>query len=346
MSLLNEEPIEGEDEEQVEEDQDDDFETKDTGAVHYRQKLPQVDDYEDDEEHDDGEEEEEEFYAPNPKTKSSSQFRDITSKKNNELKKKSSAQEHHFQAANRTDHDAAKTGVDRPKSGVIGNKPKASARPIEEDFNMDDIFMQRSNKVRNTLETIKEAMERLKLTGSPTALKDFHLRCYPYLVAVLASDLKDAYQAALHIIKSTFCHFNACTDAYAFLLEGILGLFEKKAEVPAADQNFGLLHDCLGLLLLFPFKSELFRQLIDKLEATSSPSISLFIKILSNLLSQSDNNEAYKIKKKDFYPLLSRLVHCLSKVPAPHPAGQPRPRRSQEVDRLHSGRPELSPRRR
>lgn len=237
LNLLNEEPIEGDEEagdHQDDEDQDDDFETKDTGAIKYRQKAPQVDDYEEYDDEEDAEEgEEEEVYAPNPKTKSSAQFKDITAKKNNELKKKSSAQEYNFQAANKADHEAAKTGADRPKSGVISSKSKPSTRSLEEDFNMDDIFSQRVGKVRNTLESIKEGMERLKLTGSPTSLKDFHLRCYPYLIAVLSSDMKDTYQMALQIIKSTFCHFNTCTDAYAFLVEGILGLFEKKSEVGA-----------------------------------------------------------------------------------------------------------------
>ena len=142
------------------------------------------------------------------------------------MKKKSSATEYNFKPESK-----GEIKEERPKSSILVKNKNLSKMSKEEDFNLDDVFSNRTTKVKATLEQIKKEMERIKLTGSPMILKEYHLRCYPYLISTLSSEMEEAHAASLNIIRSSFGHFNACNEAYAFMIDGILGLYEKYPKV-------------------------------------------------------------------------------------------------------------------
>lgn len=76
-----------------------------------------------------------------------------------------------------------------------------------------------------------------------------------------------------------------------------------------------LLQDCVALLVDCPYRSELFKQLMTKIENADSPVLQLYLKVMVSVLSCTDQSEeAMKSIKKSLTPVLSRLVQSLTKV--------------------------------
>jgi hypothetical protein len=80
----------------------------------------------------------------------------------------------------------------------------------------------------------------------------------------------------------------------------------------------------LSIIQAFPFKTELFKLLLDRIETVEVPSLQLYLKIIVNLLSSTNSpHEGNKEKKKAFYSNLTRLVSNLGKVISIEAAYQP-----------------------
>lgn len=76
-----------------------------------------------------------------------------------------------------------------------------------------------------------------------------------------------------------------------------------------------MLHEAADLIIFFPFRSELMKQLLEKLEESSSPSLQLYLKLMVSILSAANGGEIeIEDFRKGFMPILGRLVFYLTKV--------------------------------
>jgi hypothetical protein len=91
----------------------------------------------------------------------------------------------------------------------------------------------------------------------------------------------------------------------------------------------------LSIIQAFPFKTELFKLLLDRIETVEVPSLQLYLKIIVNLLSSTNSpHEGNKEKKKAFYSNLTRLVSNLGKVISIYAVDQPYERGGAQIDSL------------
>ena len=75
------------------------------------------------------------------------------------------------------------------------------------------------------------------------------------------------------------------------------------------------MHEVADLIILFPFRSELMKQILEKLEISVSPSLQLYLKLMVSLLSAANSSEINLDEfRKGFLPVLGRLIFYLSKV--------------------------------
>lgn len=110
----------------------------------------------------------------------------------------------------------------RVGSGMTSPVLKAKSLVID----VSQVEYKNAPKIRTTLEGMKDTMHRLYLSKKSLELKQFDQRCYPYLLALLASSMTEFHSTVMQIILSTFDHFDSCNDAYADLAGGILDMYE------------------------------------------------------------------------------------------------------------------------
>lgn len=115
----------------------------------------------------------------------------------------------------------------RPKSGMSSPLMKSSSIIID----VSDVEYKNPAKIRTTLELIKDNMNKLKHSKSQLELKNFDGRCFPYLLAVLASGMNEFHSTTMHLLLSTFDHFDSCNDAYSDLIGSVLDLYEYNPSV-------------------------------------------------------------------------------------------------------------------
>lgn len=122
----------------------------------------------------------------------------------------------------------------RPKSNIGSPTPKSKAEQID----IGEVESRKIPKILATLEAMKQHMAKLRSSKMGMELKNYDARCYPYLLAVLALSVPELYSTAMQIILSTLDHFEACNDAYAELIAGILDLFAYHPSVHLANEVY------------------------------------------------------------------------------------------------------------
>lgn len=111
-------------------------------------------------------------------------------------------------------------------SKVPSMAPSPVMKARSEEFNLGDVTSKRIAKVRATLESIKDTMDKLRSTNQQVDLKNYDAKAFPYLTQVIAHEIPEVHSLALQIINSTYNHFTVCNDAFVVLISNILGLYE------------------------------------------------------------------------------------------------------------------------
>jgi hypothetical protein len=196
--------------------------------------------------------------------------------------------------------------IPRPKSNVGSPALKSKAEQID----VSEVEQRKIPKIAATLDAMKQHIAKLRSAKLTTELKNYDIRCYPYLLAVLALNSPEVHSQALQVIVSTLDHFESGSEAYVQLAGELLDQFAYQPSVGAGDQAIELLQDCLSLLQQLPCKPELFRLLQDRVEAAEPPALQLYLKIAVNLLASTADGPGKG--KKPFHAVLGRLVAALA----------------------------------
>lgn len=207
---------------------------------------------------------------------------------------------------------SASTGKSSSSMPTVSNNSQKNIGvkgPGDLQLNQGDIQARNLPKIKFTLDQIAQLAQSLR--NNSTELSALYGKCYPYMIAVVEAQFPEIHPTVMDLIVTSFDFFNDCTVPQANLVANILEMYK------IHPGDIDLLQDCLAILQAFPYKLELFKQLIDRAETSECPALQHYLKIWVHLLSGhvgGSQTDSYKLKKKAVYPVLAKLVSYLTKA--------------------------------
>jgi hypothetical protein len=119
-------------------------------------------------------------------------------------------------------------GAQRPASNL---KSIESTKKIVEDFPLHEVKTRNLGRMKSTLETIKEELNRFAEKGNAAELKQLLTRAYPYLFEVFSAQIPELHVTVIHTFKKSFELFQSVNEPYLYVIDKLLKLYETHTNV-------------------------------------------------------------------------------------------------------------------